>query len=117
VGPLKQDMHITDTQIGLLQGMAFAMFYAFFGLPMGMLADRFNRRNIVLAGLIVCSLMTALSSAARGYWSLAAARMGVGIGEAVINPCALSMIADYFPKERLSSALSVYLIPQPPGPA
>ena len=110
VGPLKQDMHITDTQIGLLQGLAFAMFYAFFGLPMGMLADRFNRRNIVLAGLVVWSAMTALSGAARGYWTLAFARMGVGIGEAVINPCALSMIADYFPRERLSSALSVYMM-------
>jgi MFS family permease len=103
-------MHISDTQIGLLQGLAFAMFYAFFGLPMGMLADRFNRRNIVLAGLVVWSAMTALSAAARGYWSLAFARMGGGIGEAVINPCAFSMIADYFPKERLSSALSVYMM-------
>ena len=110
VGPLKQDMHISDTEIGLLQGLAFAMFYAFFGLPMGMLADRFSRRNIVLAGLLVWSVMTALSGAARSYGTLALARMGVGVGEAVINPCALSMIADYFPKERLSSALSVYMM-------
>jgi MFS family permease len=110
VGPLKQDMHISDTEIGLLQGLAFAMFYAFFGLPMGMLADRFSRRNIVLAGLLVWSAMTALSGAARTYWTLVLARMGVGVGEAVINPCALSMIADYFPQERLSSALSVYMM-------
>jgi MFS family permease len=110
VAPLKHDMHISDTEIGLLQGLAFAMFYAFFGLPMGMLADRFSRRNIVLAGLVVWSVMTALSGAARSYWELALARMGVGIGEAVINPCALSMIADYFPKERLSLALSVYMM-------
>jgi MFS family permease len=110
VGPLKHDMHISDTEIGLLQGLAFAMFYAFFGLPMGMLADRFSRRNIVLAGLVVWSLMTAASGIARNYWELALARMGVGVGEAVINPCALSMIADYFPKERLSLALSVYMM-------
>jgi MFS family permease len=110
VGPLKHDMHISDTEIGLLQGLAFAMFYAFFGLPMGMLADRFSRRNIVLAGLVVWSMMTALSGVARTYWELALARMGVGVGEAVINPCALSMIADYFPKERLSLALSVYMM-------
>ncbi|HVY63596.1 MAG TPA: MFS transporter [Gammaproteobacteria bacterium] len=110
VGPLKQDMHISDTEIGLLQGLAFAAFYAFFGLPMGMLADRFSRRNIVLAGLVAWSVMTALSGAARNYWELALARMGVGVGEAVINPCALSMIADYFPKERLSLALSVYMM-------
>jgi MFS family permease len=110
VAPLKQDLHVSDTQIGLLQGLAFAMFYAFFGLPMGMLADRFSRRNIILAGLLVWSLMTALSGVARSYGQLVVARMGVGIGEAVINPCAFSMIADYFPKERLSSALSVYMM-------
>src|SRR5262245_26194567 len=110
VGPLKHDMHISDTEIGLLQGLAFAMFYAFFGLPMGMLADRFSRRNIILAGLVVWSMMTALSGVAPSYWELALARMGVGVGEAVINPCALSMIADYFPKERLSLALSVYMM-------
>jgi len=75
-----------------------------------MLADRFSRRNIVLAGLVVWSLMTAASGIARNYWELALARMGVGVGEAVINPCALSMIADYFPKERLSLALSVYMM-------
>jgi MFS family permease len=110
ITPLKQDLHITDTEIGLLQGIAFAMFYAFFGLPMGMLADRFNRRNIVLAGLLVWSVMTTLSAGARSFWTLALARMGVGIGEAVINPCAFSLIADYFPKERLSSAMSVYMM-------
>jgi MFS family permease len=110
IGPLKQDLHISDTEIGLLRGLAFAMFYAFFGLPMGLLADRFSRRNIILSGLLVWSLMTTLSGVARSYWSLAVARMGVGIGEAVINPCALSMIADYFPRERLSSALSVYMM-------
>src|SRR5262245_15860010 len=110
VTPLKQDLHISDTEIGLLQGIAFALFYAFFGLPMGMLADRFNRRNIVLAGLLVWSFMTMISAAARSYATLALARMGVGIGEAVINPCAFSLISDYFPKERLSSALSVYMM-------
>jgi MFS family permease len=110
VTPLKQDLHISDTEIGLLQGVAFAIFYAFFGLPMGLLADRFSRRNIILAGLLVWSAMTTLSAAARSFWSLALARMGVGIGEAVINPCAFSMIADYFPRERLSSALSVYMM-------
>src|SRR5699024_4939385 len=88
VAPLKSDLHISDTEIGLLQGLAFAMFYAFFGLPMGLLADRFSRRNIVLAGLLVWSAMTALSGAARSYGTLALARMGVGVGEAVINPCA-----------------------------
>ncbi|MBX5460091.1 MAG: MFS transporter [Steroidobacteraceae bacterium] len=110
VSPLKEDLLVTDTQIGLLQGLAFAIFYTMFGLPMGMLADRYSRRNIILAGLLVWSAMTALSGAARSYASLALARMGVGVGEAVINPCAFSMIADYFPRERLSTALSVYMM-------
>lgn len=108
VGPLKQDLHISDTQVGLLQGIAFALVYTVFGLPMGALADRFSRRNIVAAGVVVWSLMTSFSSVARSFVSLAAARMGVGIGEATLSPCAFSMIADSFPKERLGSALSVY---------
>lgn len=110
VGPLKQELAISDTQIGLLQGLAFAVFYTFFGLPIGRLADRLSRRNIIIAGLLLWSTMTALSGAARSYLALAAARMGVGVGEATINPCAFSMIADYFPKERLSSAMSVYMM-------
>jgi MFS family permease len=110
VGPLKQELGVSDTQMGLLQGLAFAIFYTLFGLPMGMLADRFSRRNIVVFGVLVWSVMTALSGAARSYVSLTAARMGVGVGEATMNPCAFSMIADYFPRERLSSALSVYMM-------
>jgi MFS family permease len=108
VGPLKQDLHISDTEVGLLQGIAFALVYTVFGLPMGALADRFSRRNLVAAGVVVWSVMTSLSSVARSFVLLAAARMGVGIGEATLSPCAFSMITDSFPKERLSSALSVY---------
>ncbi len=108
VGPLKQDLRISDTEVGLLQGVAFALVYTLFGLPMGSLADRFSRRNIIALGVIVWSLATSLCSVARSFASLAAARMGVGIGEATLSPCAFSMIADSFPKERLSGALSVY---------
>ena len=86
VGPLKPDLHISDTQVGLLQGLAFALIYTLLGLPMGMLADRFSRRNIVALGVIVWSLMTALASVARSFWSLAATRMGVGVGEATLRP-------------------------------
>ena len=110
VGPLKQEFGVSDTKIGLLQGIAFALFYSLFGMPIGRLADRFSRRNIVLIGVLVWSTMTAFSGAARSYVMLALARMGVGVGEATINPCAFSMVADYFPKERLSSALSVYMM-------
>jgi MFS family permease len=108
VGPLKHDLQISDTQVGLLQGVAFALVYALFGLPMGTLADRFSRRNIIALGVIVWSMTTALCSVARSFVLLAAARMGVGIGESALSPCAFSMITDSFPKERLSSALSVY---------
>jgi len=108
VGPLKQDLRISDTEVGLLQGVAFALVYTLFGLPMGSLADRFSRRNIIALGVIVWSLATSLCSVARSFTALAAARMGVGIGEATLSPCAFSMIADSFPKERLSGALSVY---------
>jgi len=108
VGPLKQDLHISDTQVGLLQGLAFALVYTLCGLPMGALADRFSRRNIVALGVIFWSITTSLCSIARSFASLAAARMGVGIGEATLSPCAFSMITDSFPAKRLSSALSVY---------
>jgi MFS family permease len=108
VGPLKHDLQISDTEVGLLQGVAFALVYTLFGLPMGALADRFSRRNLIAIGVIFWSVTTALCSVARSFVSLAAARMGVGIGEATLSPSAFSMITDSFPKERLSSALSVY---------
>jgi len=107
-GPLKHDLQISDTYFGLLQGLAFAAFYTVFGVPMGMVADRFSRRNLIALGVLIWSLTTSLSSIARSYLSLAAARMGVGMGEAALSPSAFSMIADSFPKERLSSALSIY---------
>jgi MFS family permease len=108
VGPLRHDLHISDTEVGLLQGFAFALVYTVFGLPMGALADRFSRRNLVAIGVVIWSVMTSLSSVARSFLLLGAARMGVGIGEAALSPCAFSMITDSFPKERLSGALSVY---------
>ncbi len=108
VGPLKHDLHISDTQVGLLQGVAFALLYTLFGLPMGAVADRFSRRNLIAIGVILWSIATSLCSVARSFVSLGAARMGVGIGEAALSPCAFSMITDSFPKERLGSAMSVY---------
>ena len=110
VEPLKHELKISDTQIGLLQGIYFAMFYTFVGLPMGWLADRYSRRNIVAAGVLFWSVMTVLSGAARSYLTLSLARMGVGLGESTTNPCAFSMISDFFPKEKLSTALSVYMM-------
>jgi MFS family permease len=108
VGPIKQDLAISDTQIGLLQGLAFALFYTFLGMPVGRLADNYSRRNIIALGVFFWSLMTALSAVARSFASLFAARIGVGVGEATLSPSAFSLISDYFPKDRLSKALSVY---------
>ncbi len=108
VGPIKQDLGISDTEVGLLGGFAFALFYTCLGLPMGWLADRVSRRNIIAAGLVFWSLATAMCAMARSFASLFGARVGVGVGEATLSPSALSLLSDYFPKEKLGTALSVY---------
>lgn len=110
VTPIKNEFSVGDTKIGLLQGIYFAIFYTFVGLPMGWLADRYNRRNIVAVGVLFWSVMTALSAGARSFVLLAIARMGVGVGEATTNPCVFSMIPDLFPREKLSTAFSVYMM-------
>src|ERR1700688_1292291 len=108
VGPMKHDLAISDTRIGLLQGIAFAAFYSLMGLPLGRLADTRNRRNVIVVGIVLWSFLTGACSAARSFWSLFLARMGVGVGEATLSPSAFSLISDYFPKEKLGGALSVY---------
>jgi MFS family permease len=108
VTPLKHDLHLSDTQIGLLQGFAFAILYSVLGIPFGLAADRLNRRNLIAVGVLLWSVMTSCGSLARTFWTLALTRVGVGIGEASLSPAAFSMIADSFPRERLSSAMSVY---------
>src|SRR5262245_37061055 len=108
VTPIKAELGISDTSIGLLQGLAFGIFYTLLGIPMGRIVDNGNRRNLVAAGIFCWSLMTALCATARGFWTLFAARMGVGVGEATLSPSAFSLLSDYFPKERLGTALSVF---------
>ncbi|WP_250632800.1 spinster family MFS transporter [Rhodoflexus caldus] len=110
VEPVKRDLGLSDTAIGLLLGASFALFYATLGVPAGYLADRTNRKNLIAAGITLWSLMTALGGVAQNYWQLFMARMGVGVGEATLSPAAYSLIADWFPKERLASALSVYSV-------
>jgi MFS family permease len=107
VGPIKHDLHISDTRIGLLQGLAFSVLYTFMGLPLGRWADSKNRRNLIIAGVLAWSAFTTLCSAAKSFFSLFLARIGVGIGEASLSPSTYSMVADYFPKERFGVALSV----------
>jgi MFS family permease len=108
VDPIKRDLGVSDTRIGVLQGLAFALFYTFMGLPVGWLVDRYSRRAIIVAGVVFWSAMTTLCAVAGNYWSLFAARTGVGVGEATLGPSAMSLTTDYFPKEKLGSALSVY---------
>lgn len=108
IEPIKADLEISDSQIGLLTGFAFAAFYATFGIPIAIWADRGNRRNILALALAVWSGMTALSGLAQNFLQLLVARMGVGIGEAGGTPPATSMISDvYAPKER-AFALGIY---------
>jgi MFS family permease len=108
IEPIKRDLQITDTQISYLIGAAFAIFYTIMSIPLGWLADRKNRRVIISIGIFIWSIMTAVCGLAKTYWTLFAARIGVGVGEASLSPSAYSMISDYFPKEKRSLAISLY---------
>jgi len=108
VEPIKADLAISDTRFGMLQGLAFAIFYIGFGIPLGRLADRGSRRNLVVFGIALWSLMTMACGTAGSFAALFAWRAGVGIGEATLSPAAYSMIADAVPKRRLSLALGAY---------
>jgi MFS family permease len=108
VEPIKRDLGISDLQFGLLTGFAFATTFSVFGLLFGALADRVSRRWVIFAGVSIWSLATATCGVAKNYVQLALARVGVGAGEAALNPCATSMLADLFPPHRLSLATAVY---------
>ena len=108
VDPIKADLGLTDTDMGLMMGLAFAIFYALMGLPIGRMADKYSRRTIIGVGIFLWSIMTALCGLARSFTELFLARVGVGVGEATLSPSAYSMIADYFPKDKLGRALGVY---------
>jgi len=110
VRPLKQEFGISDTAFSLLQGYGFAFFYTLAGLPLGRLVDRGNRRNLIIAGLLFWSLATGLFAFAQNYWHLVLARVGVGIGEAVLAPAAYSLIADYIEPGRRGRALAAYYV-------
>jgi MFS family permease len=108
IGPIQRDLHITDTQFGLLQGFAFAIFYCIAGIPLGWLADRWSRRNLIATGIALWSMATLLSAGSSTFTYLFLARIGVGVGEATLNPAAYSMMADLFPSNRLTTAVSVF---------
>ena len=108
VEPIRRDLEITDTQVSLLLGLAFAVFYTFLGIPIARLADRFSRRRIIMVGITIWCLMTASCGIARNYVQLFIARVGVGVGEAALSPSALSMISDYFPQATRARAVAFY---------
>lgn len=105
---IKADLGLDDAQLGFLYGTAFAVFYAVFGIPLGRLADVWNRRSLIAIGLGFWSVMTALSGFARSFVQLAIPRIGVGVGEASASPSAYSMLSDYFPASRRATALALY---------
>jgi MFS family permease len=113
--PIRLDLEISDTQASLLVGAAFALFYVTLGLPLGWLADRVNRRNLIAGSIIAWSAMTAACGAAGSYLHLFLARMGVGIGEAGFSPAAVSMLGDHYPEERRSRAFGMYTAAIPLG--
>jgi MFS family permease len=106
--PIKADLGASDTAMGFLTGIAFALFYTVAGIPIARAADRGSRRTVIAIGLALWSGMTAASGLVRSYGQLALARIGVGVGEAACSPPAHSLLADYFPPERRATALAVY---------
>ncbi len=113
--PIKEEFGLTDTQLGLLGGPAFALLYTFLGIPIARLAERSNRMTILSVCLAIWSGFTALCGLATGYLSLLGARVGVSIGEAGCTPPAQSVIVDYFPSDRRATALSIYSLGIPIG--
>lgn len=109
------DLGLTNTQFGLLTGLFFIVFYSVMGLFLGSLADRVNRTRLIACGLAAWSLLTAISGAARGFWSMAVPRMLIGVGESIMTPTAMSLLADRFPAARLGFASGFYYMGVPIG--
>lgn len=112
---IKEEIQLSDTELGFLGGIAFALFYTIAGLPIARWADRGSRTNIIAISVLVWSLFTAFTGAARNFWMILVARIGVGIGEAGCSPPAHSLISDFFPPERRGTALSIYALGIPIG--
>ncbi len=115
IEPIKSELGLSDTQIGLLGGFSFALFYATLGMPIALLADRYSRKTIITLSLVAWSGMTALSGAVVNFWQMLIARMGVAVGEAGCNPCAHSLISDFYPTDKRATALAVYQLGIPIG--
>jgi predicted MFS family arabinose efflux permease len=115
--PIKADLGLTDTQLGLMGGLAFALFYTALGIPIAMLADRRNRTTIITIALVLWSAMTAACGYAQNFWQLFLARLGVGVGEAGGVAPSYSLVADYFPPHQRARAFGAYSFGIPIGSA
>ena len=109
VVPMKRDLGVSDTQVSLLMGLGFVLFYSVLGIPIGRLVDRGSRRIVTVVGVALWSLMTTLTGFTRTFSQLMLARIGVGVGEATLAPASVSIIADLFPRQLLGIAMSVYM--------
>ncbi len=109
VGPIKADLGLSDVQISILQGFSFALFHAVLAVPVGRMVDRYNRKWIIIVGIVCWTLACFGSGLAGGFVALFAARMFIGAGEATLSPAGYSMLADYFSRERLGRAVSFFL--------
>jgi MFS family permease len=112
--PIRKEFGLSDSALGALN-TAFTLIYAFVGLPLGRLADKYSRKKILAIGVFFWSLMTVVSGLARNFWQIFALRLGVGIGEATCAPAATSLIGDYFPAERRAKAMSIFMLGLPVG--
>ncbi|MCA0201518.1 MAG: MFS transporter [Proteobacteria bacterium] len=115
VKPIREDLQISDTAFSLLSGFSFALLYSIAGVPVGYAVDRWSRSKLIAIGVFFWSLMTFACGLVNTYWRLFAARVGVGIGEAVLSPASYSLVSDLFPPQRLARALSVYTLGVPLG--
>lgn len=106
IEPIKHDLGLSDTQVSLIHGLAFTILYITIGLPLGRLADFWNRRNLAAISVVTWSVMTGLCGMASSFGQLFVARMGVGVGEAGLSPSAVSIISDYFPKHKRGRPLT-----------
>ena len=107
---IQAEFGLSDTQLGLLGGITFALFYATMGLPIARLSDQYSRKIIIITSLVIFSLLTVFSGLAAGFISLLLFRIGVGIGEAGVNPASHSIIADYFPPQRRGFAMAILML-------
>jgi predicted MFS family arabinose efflux permease len=113
--PIKEDLQLTDTDLGIIQGLGFSILYACLGIPLGILAERASRKLLIAASITVWSIVTALCGAATNFFTLLLCRIGVGIGEAGVMPPAVSLISDQFPPSRRGSMLGVLNLGAPIG--